>query len=339
MNNSREVATELIFGRWRSQILHAGVKLGVFDAIADQSRSYAEVAEQLSLDAENTYRLLRALASIGALEERSDKVFKVSSVGEFFRADNPQSLRGMTLLEEGAEHYAIWKHLCDIVREGERNGFVREFGCQVFEHIGADPNYAAVFNEAMSSFSAGETMMALEALADYDFSVFSNLCDIGGGQGHLLCSALAKHSNLKGIVFELPGTIENKSALWAEKLGVQERCEYVGGDMFKETPSADAYFMKHILHDWNDEECVSILSNVHASSPADARVFVCEFVVPDPATPHFSKLFDVHMLCATTGGERTESEYAALFDSTGWKYVKTWNHPSQLLAVVEAVKS
>ncbi len=339
MNNPQEIATDLIFGRWCSQILHAGVKLGVFDAITDQSKSSDEVAEQLSLDAGNTYRLLRALACIGALKESPEKKFSVSPVGEFFCANHPQSLRGMTLLEEGAEHCAIWVHLPDIVREGGSNGFVREFGRQVFEHIAVDSNYGAIFNEAMSSFSAGETMMALGALESYDFSGFSNLCDIGGGQGHLLCSVLAKYPHLQGTVFELPSTIQDKSTLLADKLGVQDRCQYVGGDMFQDTPSADAYFMKHILHDWNDEECVRILKNMHASSSAGARVFVCEFVVPDASTPHFSKLFDVHMLCATTGGERTEAEYAALFASSGWKHVKTWEHPSKLLGVVEAVRS
>jgi hypothetical protein len=100
-------------------------------------------------------------------------------------------------------------------------------------------------------------------------------------------------------------------------MGLQERCKYVKGDMFEQVPSAHLYIMKMILHDWNDEECVKILSNIHKSASDKSKIFIIEHVVPDPTTPHFSKLFDIHMMCATTGRERTIEDYKSILNQSG----------------------
>lgn len=339
MNHPHQSVMDILFGRWRSQILHAGVKLGVFDALRAGPKRADDVASELQLDQPLSYRLLRALASLGLLSEDRNRSFSLTASGEFLRSDHPQTLRGITLLEEGPEHYDVWKHLCAIVREGGPDGFVREFGRPIFVHAVEAPGYGKVFNEAMSSLSAGETAMVLEALATYDFSRISHVCDVGGGHGHLLCSLLARHPHLRSTVYELPSVIEQGDLLWAQKMNVADRCEYVAGDMFTEVPAADAYLLKHIMHDWKDSDCVRILSNMHKAAPQGARVFVAEYVVPGPEVPHFAKLFDIHMMCATGGQERTEEEYAGLFERAGWAYRTTWYPASGLMGVVEAAKT
>ena len=339
MNSTRETVMDIIFGRWRSQILYAGVKLGAFDALGAGPKSTTDLAAELHLDPSLTYRLLRALGCLGLLNEDGNRSFSLTDSGEFLRAEHPQTLRGVTLLEEGPEHYAFWKHLCAIVRDGKQDGFVREFGHPIFVHAVEDADYGAVFNEAMSSYSTGETAMVLEALDACDFSGISHLCDVGGGHGHLLCSLLAKYPDLSGTVYDLESTFARRDLLWADKMEVGSRCEYVPGDMFKEIPRADGYILKHILHDWNDAECVRILSNMHKAAPPKARAFVAEFVVPGPDTPHYSKLFDIHMMCGSSGQERTEGEYGEWFHEAGWKLVRTWYPASKLVGVVEAAKS
>jgi hypothetical protein len=118
---------------------------------------------------------------------------------------------------------------------------------------------------------------------------------------------------MKGTVLELESVTSKKELLLAPKLRVSERCFYVVGDMFcsnnSQLPSADAYIMKMILHDWSDEECVEILSNINGSSPKHVRAFIAEHLVPSPNTPHFSKLFDIHMMCVASGKERSLNEY------------------------------
>lgn len=336
---TQDKVLDLIFGRWRSQLLYAGVRLGVFEALREQTKDAATIARELKLDAELGYRLLRALGALELLREEKGRKFSLTEAGRYLLADHPQTLRGVTLLEEGPEHYALWKHLPAMIRDGRQNAFVREFGRMAFEQAAMDAGYAEVFDEAMSSYSASQTALALQALEAYDFSGVSHLCDVGGGHGHLICGFLARYPHLRGSVLERPEVIADQSRLWAGKLGLSDRCEYVPGDMFEAVPSADAYVMKLILHDWNDDECVQILRTLHRCATDQGRVFIVEHLVTEPDVPHFAKLFDIHMMCWGTGRERTEAEYAALLERAGWKYRQTWYPPSGMMGIVEGVRA
>ena len=332
----------MLFGRWKSQILYTGVKLGVFDCVTSDIKNTSNMANELHLDHKLAYRLLIALASMRFLKEEPDgSGFSITPQGELLRNDHPQTLRGVTLLEEGPEHYAIWKHLPAMIMEGKQNAFVREFGCNIFEYRDRNPDYAQVFNQAMSSYSSAQTTLVLEAFDGYDFSNIRHICDIDGGTGHLLGNLLLKYPHIKGTVLELESVISKKELLLAPKLGVSERCSYVSGDMFSSStshvPSADAYIMKMILHDWSDEECIKILSNIHRSSPEHARLFIAEHLIPGPNIPHFSKLFDIHMMCAASGRERTVNEYSSLLEGSGCKYVQTL-HPHQQSGLIEVIE-
>ncbi len=329
---------DLIFGRWRSQILFTGAQLGVFDHLsAAEARSAEATAAAIGTDPTMTYRLLRALGSLGLLAEDDARGFRLTDAGALLRADHPQSLRSMALLEEGPEHYALWKHLPAMIRDGKQNAFVREFGMMAFEYAKANTAYGDVFNQAMTSYSAGESRLVMEALAACDLSDVRAWCDVAGGYGHLLCSLLAAHPELTGIVLDLPEVVDDRDRLLAPQMGLGERCRYVAGDMFDRVPAADAYSLKHILHDWNDQECVAILGNIRAAATGPRRVFIVEYIVPGPQEPHFAKLFDIHMLCWGTGRERTEAEYAQLLDAAGFRHVTCWYPPSRLMGVIEGI--
>ena len=336
MTNAQTQVMDLIFGRWRSQTLHAGVELGIFDAVGKDPTDAATVADRQGLDLALTYRLMRALASLELLAESPGRRFALTDAGALLRGDHPQTLKGVALLEEGPHHYSLWKHLPDMIRDGQQNAFVREFGRMAFEHAEVDQGYHYVFNAAMSSYSASQTEWALDALRDVDFSAVQHVCDIGGGQGHLLTSLLAAQPHLRGTVFDLPEVVGKRELLWADRMGVADRCSYVGGDMFTSVPAADGYTMKMILHDWNDEECVAILRNIAAAAAPGARLFVVEHLVSDPNTPHFAKLFDIHMMCWGTGRERTPEEYRALMEQAGWRYQATHYPTEGLMGVLEA---
>lgn len=338
MSAPQAAVLDLIFGRWRSQILYAGVKLGIFDALRDGPKQAAAITHALNLDPDLTYRLLRALGSLEILAEDVEQTFSLSQTGDLLRSDHPQTLGGVALLEEGPEHYAIWKHLPAMIQDGKQNAFVREFGRMAFDHAVVNPGYAEVFDGAMSGFSRTQAEWVLEALQPYDFSQITHVCDVGGGQGYLLCQFLAKYSHLQGVVLERPEVIADPSRLWAQPMGLSDRCEYVAGDMFKAVPASDAYVLKLILHDWNDDECVQILQNLYKGALLGGRVFVMEQVIPDSSTPHFSKLFDIHMMCWGTGRERTQDEFVQLLERAGWQYATTWFPASQAMGVIEGVK-
>ena len=336
MSEAADKVIDLIYGRWRSQILYAGVELGVFDHVATNCSKQADaVAAEIGADEKLLYRLMRALASLGLLVEDDSRGFAISEAGELLRSDHPQSLRHRVLNAEGPEHYAIWKHLPNIIRDGKQDGFIREFGARAFEYARANPRYRRTFDQGMTDHSTTQTNLVLEALRDYEFSSIRTICDVGGGHGHLICALLGAHPHLSGLVLDLPEVFEDPSQLWASRLGLEDRCTYVVGDMFDQVPPADAYSLKMILHDWDDQEWIKILSNLRIATSPEARVFVMEQVVPGPYEPHIAKLFDIHMMCWGTGRERTEAEYAWLLEAAGWKYYRTWYPKDRTLGVVE----
>jgi hypothetical protein len=335
MHQPLDTVLDLFYGRWRSQTLHAGVALGVFEATGREPVEAPALARELELDPALAYRLLRALASMGVLHEHEGHAFSLTDAGAILRADHPQSMRDALLLREGPEHTAIWKHLPAIVRDGGVNGFVREYGTDAFSRATQDASYGRAFDAGMSSQSNLQSAWTIAALRDCDLGGVELMCDVGGGQGHLLGHLLVRHPHVRGIVFDRPSVIADRPAPWPAKLGVGERCAAVAGDMFVDVPAADAYLLKMILHDWDDAECVRILSNLRRRAPAAGRVFVIEHVIPDDGRPDFAALFDMHMMCWGTGRERTVREYGELLVASGWTMAATWFPPSGAIGVVE----
>ena len=204
------------------------------------------------------------------------------------------------------------------------------------DYLRANPAFGAVFNQAMTSYSAIQTQEILAALAAEDFSRIRTLCDVGGGHGHLGCALAQAYRHLNVTILDLPEVVAETDQLWAPKLGLSERCRYVAGDMFREVPAADAFLLKFVLHDWSDAECVRILANARRAVSGAGRIFVAELVVPGPDEPHFAKLFDIHMMVMVSGRERISAEYAELLLAAGWRYDRTLNAPGALQSVVAA---
>jgi hypothetical protein len=336
LSNPLDLVMDLLYGRWRTQTLCAGVKLGIFEVIQREPMNVTQAAHELDLDEALLYRLLRALSSLGLLNEPHPHWFSITQAGEFFRGDHPESLRDLIILRESPEHTAVWKHLPAIVRDGTQNGFEREFGRTAFDYAAQEPDYAAAFDAGMTSHSHLQTKWVLDALREYDFASITQVCDIGGGQGHLLCHLLARYPHLRGTVLERPAVLKNTRELWANKLHVEDRCRFMPGDMFVEVPQADVYLMKMILHDWNDRECVHILKNIYDRAPAAGHVFIIEHIISESS--YFASLFDIHMMVWGSGRERTEDEYVNLLKEAGWKYLSAWYPSPGVIGIIEGAK-
>ena len=189
----------------------------------------------------------------------------------------------------------------------------------VFEYYPAHPKSGQIFNNAMTSLSLGSSMAVIQA---YDFSGIAKLVDIGGGHGFLLASVLQKYTNMTGILYDTAPIVEEAMGL-LEKKGVADRCETVGGNFFESVPNGgDAYIMKHIIHDWNDDECITILKHCRKGIIDGGKLLVIEMVVPTGNEPSLSKLLDLQMLAVLPGCERTEAEYDTLFNESGFKLTK-----------------
>ncbi|NBC64615.1 MAG: hypothetical protein GVY07_02975 [Bacteroidetes bacterium] len=310
-----EKISELLMGHWGGQIGYTGVKLGLFDALAKSPHSVEEIAETLNLDPENTNRLLRGLEALCFLEKRPDNSFANTDMGAMLTSDHPQNLRSFFLLGRGYE-YPTWVHLPELIRTGKKSGFKEEYGHSPYEYVEQDPEYAEVFDEAMTTASKMESAVALELLGEEAFKGVSHLGDVAGGRGYLLSSLLQEHTELTGEVLDLPAVVEKAGAV-PEEMGVADRVSFTAGDMFNGVPEADAYIMKHNLHGWSDEECIDILNNIQDAAPTDAPVFSIEYVIPDSPGPHYAKLYDIKIMVAAGGRQRTVDEYDAIFSQAG----------------------
>ena len=315
-----ETAAELV-GRpalFRGLTVHAGVDLGIIDLIGDGEKSTGEIVSELDLPTRHTRRLLRALDVYGVLDSATEERYSLTPAGHRFRSDHPESLRDYLLYFYNPKRLAAIRHLPDIVTEGGPTGYDLEFDRSLFELFDVDPALSEQFNGMLSLASLGETERDLAALEAVDFSQFETICDIGGGYGELLCRLLERHPDLAGTVLELPSVLAEEDRLWAPRVGVEARCDYVAGDMFETVPRADAYILNQILHDWPDDDCRRVLSNVHEAAPEDGRLFVRERIVSEDDPEPTMIDMDIWMMMEMGGLERTQREFETLFESGGW---------------------
>jgi hypothetical protein len=323
--------TQLAFGALLTQALYVAAKLDIAELLARGPRPVAELAEETGTHERSLFRVLRSLASVGVFREIEPKVFALTPLAEPLRSDAPGSMRNGAIFMGEAWHWRVWGDLLHSVRTGE-TAWGHTHGAEVFDYFAVNPEQAAIFNRAMTDMSTGVAPAIVEA---YDFSEFGTLADIAGGHGYLLAQILKSNPQLSGILFDVASVIEGAGEL-LEKEGVSSRVEKVSGDFFASVPSAEAYILKHIIHDWDDERSVTILKNIRKAMNPGAKVLVVESVVPAGDGPHYSKLLDLEMLASPGGVERTAEEYAALFEQANLRLTRIIPTRSPF-SIVEAV--
>src|SRR5215212_9361366 len=304
---------QLAFAPMLTQALYVAAKLGVADLLAEKPLPVSELAARTKTHERSLYRILRSLASVGVFEETDPKVFALTPYAEPLRSDAPNSLRNGAIFMGAEWHWRVWGNMLYSVQTG-KPAWGYTHGAEVFDYFALNPEQAEIFNRAMTEGSVGVAPSIVEA---YDFSGFGTITDIAGGHGHLLAQVLKANPNVKGILFDVPSVIEGADAL-LKKENAAVRVEKVAGDFFaSRLPVSDAYMMKHIIHDWDDERSIQILKNIRAAMPDHGKVLIIEAVAPAGNEPHYSKLLDLEMLVSPGGVERTQEEYAELLGAAG----------------------
>ena len=326
------VLTQMAFGALLTQALSVAAKLGIADLLAKGPRPVAELAAETETHERSLYRVLRSLAGAGVFEEVEPRSFGLTPLAELLRSDAPGSMRNGLIFMGEEWHFNVWSNMLHSVRTG-RPAWGHTHGAEVFEYFAANPEHAEIFNGAMTDMSVGTAPAVVEA---YDFSGFGTLADIAGGHGYLLAQILKANPKLSGVLFDVAPVVEGAAAL-LKREGVADRVERVAGDFFESVPRADAYIMKHIIHDWDDARAALILRNINAAMGDEARVLIVETVVPEGNAPHYSKVLDLEMLTSPGGIERTAEEYAALLASAGLKLSRIVPTRSPF-SIVEAVR-
>ena len=321
---------QMLFGFMVTRGLSAVAELNVPDALQHGPRTVADLAQAVGAHERSLYRVMRTLVSTALFAEPEPGTYALTPVSELLRSDVPTSMRDLAVLITAKSHWQPWGQFADTLRTGASSA-QHAFGMDVFSWFQRAENSDewGLFNAAMTSFSSGTSVAVAEA---YDFSRFSKLVDVGGGHGFLLKTILAKAPAARGVVFDLPGAVKG-----ADTKALGDRLECVGGDFFQTVPKGgDCYTLKHIIHDWDDDRCRTILRNVATAMVPTGSVLVIELLMPDGPEPHPAKFMDINMLAMTEGGtERTEAEFAVLLASAGLELVAV--HPTESpVSVIEA---
>jgi O-methyltransferase domain len=306
---------QLLFGKQLTFSLSGVARLGVADHMDRTSRPVDEIAAKVGAHAPSLYRVMRMLASFGVFREEPPRRFALTPIGALLKTDAPESMRYTAMMFGDEFATRAYEHIATCLRTGT-DGVSEAYGKPVWEVLAERPSQCETFQNAMTASSGRVAQAVVEA---YDFSGIKRLADVGGGHGLLLASILSAYPDMHGVLFDRPEVI---ASVPEERFaGCEDRVALEAGSFFERVPEGcDAYLMKHIIHDWSDAHCRTILNLMRAKLPPHGRVLLCELVVTGEPGPTPAKLLDIEMLVVTEGGkERSPEEFATLFAASGFR--------------------
>jgi hypothetical protein len=302
----------LVNGYQVTQAIHVAAALGIADLLRDSPRASDALAAQTRTHLPSLHRVLRALASVGVLHEDEDGRFALTAIGECLRSDAAEPVGGWAAFVGRPYHWQAWGALLHGVRTGE-NTFHSVHGTDVWDYRASHPEEGASFDAAMTAITLRANR---HLLAAYDFGRFATVVDVGGGRGAFLNAILEAHPGMRGVLFDQPHVIAGAV--------VDERCEVVAGSFFDAVPEgADAYILKAIVHDWDDEDALRILARCRAAIGAGGALLVVERDLGGPNENADAKFSDLNMMVGVGGRERTGAEFAALLAAGGFALAST----------------
>ena len=311
---------QLIQGFQVTQGIYVAAKLGIADLLKDGPRTSEELARVTGTHAPSLYRVLRLLTAVDLLTEGQHHSFALTPLGTYLRTGVPGSMRDTVLLYADQPVWQVWGNLLHSVQTGEPS-FAHVFGLELFEYNQQHPDHATLFNNMMTEWTVGVAPTVAEA---YDFDAAGTLVDVGGGHGQMLASILQAHPSLHGVLFDLPNVVKGAPAL-LERAGIADRCQVIGGDFFTAVPTGyETYLLSRVIHDWDDERAMALLSRCHQAMKPQGTVLLVERVIVTGNAPQVLVLeSDVQMLVLSYGGrERTNAQYGALLSAAGFEVTR-----------------
>jgi len=321
---------------WYTQAIYVAAKVNVADHLRDGPRSIAELATATGTHAPSLYRLMRALASIGVFAEDKSGRFALTPMAEALRTDAPHSIRAIAIMTGEDWWWRAWGQIRFSVQSG-KSSFEHVHGMRFFDYMKKNQEAGAVFDQAMSAYSSQTAAQVVTACPFFHEAAV--VVDVGGGRGTLISTILSHHAQLRGVIYDLPVTVEAAKRL-LESHGLSSRCQVLGGDFFEAIPAGgDVYILQHVIHDWDDEHATKILKNCYQAMPPGKRLLLVEMVIPPGNKPFLGKFLDLGVLMMESGArERTELEYRNLLSRAGFHVSSIIPLPSPD-SVIEAVRN
>jgi hypothetical protein len=323
---------QMAMAHWVSHIVYAAAELGLADHLAKGPKTADELAGPTKTHAPSLYRLMRTLASLGIVAEDSAHRFALTPLGEALESGAPGAARATVLTVASDWWVRGFAELPYSLQTG-KPGFERSLGMPIFDWFAQHPKEASLFNETMIGVHGAEPPAVAAA---YDFSTLKIIVDVGGGTGNLLTTILGTHSGVRGILYDVGHVVADAAALIRSR-GLTDRVTTEAGSFFERVPEgADAYLLSHIIHDWSEAQCLTILGHCRRAMKPDSRLLIVEMVLPAGNTPHPGKMLDMMMLVGPGGQERTAEEYGTLLDKARFRLARVVPTASAA-SIVEAV--
>ncbi|GAB1540313.1 methyltransferase [Scytonema sp. NUACC21] len=326
--------TQWVHAYWVSRCIYVVAKLGIADLLKDGSQHCDTLAAATNTHSDSLYRVLRALAGIGIFAETQPRCFELTPLADCLQSNVTGSIRNQAIMRGEEHYYNSWGNLMYSLQTG-KSAFEHLYGMDLFQYNEQNPVAGEIFHQAVASMAKEGHIPQLSA---YDFSSIDKLVDVGGGTGKFLAAILEANPTMTGVLFDLPEAIDEAKNS-CETASVNDRCQLIGGNFFEAVPSdGDAYLLKHVIHNWGNEQAIAILKRCHQAMKEQGRLLVIEAVIPPGNDFTGSKFSDVNMLVMCPGGrKRTEAEFRDLFKSAGFKLTKIIPTKSEM-SFIEGVK-
>jgi O-methyltransferase domain len=326
---------DLAIGARIAIALRVAAERGIADYLAEGPRTVAALAEDTALPAESLQRLLRGLSAFGVFEESPDGMFSQTELSACMRRGVSPSLREMILVLNDDAVLNGWRRLSQVLNSGAP-AFPTANGESFFNYIASDEGRSTLMGEFMTGIYGSE---GAKIATSIPFARFGSLLDVGGGQGHVLIDILQRNPRIRGALFDLPHTAEIARAFLTDR-GFAH-CEVLAGDFFQSIPSGfDAYFIKSVLHDWDDDSSARVLSQCRKAMPEHGRVLVADVVIqPGKPVRHPHRMIDLEMMVSFGGRERTSEDFERLLARAGLKLERITPVHDSFLSVVEASRA
>jgi hypothetical protein len=286
-------------------------------------------------------RVLRGLTGMGLCTEVDEGRFALTPLGEYLRTDRPDSLHARALFN-GEVLFPLWGDLLHTVQTSQP-AVERVLGMPLYQYFAEHPEAGAIFDRTMASYAQYRLRPVAHA---YDFSRFSVIVDVGGGNGMLLVLILQAHPQPRGMVFDFPAVAEHAREN-IEAAGLADRCTAIGGDAMEGVPEGgDAYLLSNVVNGMDETTALAVLQNCRRAMGNRASLLLLEWVMPAgglasgaSATDYKfwdTAAIDLVMLVGFSGGRvRTEAEWRKLLEAAGFRLIGIVPTPSSV-NVIEA---
>lgn len=297
-------------------LLYVVVELGIADLLVTKPQTADELAQATGAHAPALFRMLRGLASYGLFTLDSEQRFGLTPLSEVLRADHPESLASNILYVNHPDTQRMLGDSLNAIMTGQQ-AFAHLLGTDAFSYYRDHPEVGHRFNQFMSDQFNQDVA---SVVACYDFQPYRHVVDVGGGIGSLILAILRANPHMQGTLFDVPySALAAQQALDDAELA--DRCRFVAGDFFQAVPAGgDIYTLKNVVHDWSDEQAITLLRVCGAAMQPGSTLLLIENVFPDQGVPTpYLAAFDLVMLTLYGGHERTAQQYRDLLAAAGFQ--------------------